>query len=94
MKQQVVRFSPHQNGKVFAVLTAVGSLVVLVPMVLLFSVLSPSSARPPFVMLLTMPLMYLVFGYLMVAIGCALYNFMFRYVGGFEFQVETEVDPS
>lgn len=28
MKQQIARFSPHQNGKVFAVLMAVGSLVI------------------------------------------------------------------
>ena len=92
MKQQVVRFSPHQNGKVFAVLSAVGSLVFLVPMFLLFSIIAPSQARPPFVMLLTMPLIYLVLGYVMVAIGCALYNFMFRYVGGIEFEFETEIE--
>lgn len=94
MKQQVVRFSPHQNGKVFAVLSAVGSLVILVPMFLLFSVIAPSQARASLVMLLTMPLMYLVLGYAMVAIACALYNFMFRYVGGIEFEFETEVDRS
>ena len=92
MKQQVVRFSPHQNGKVFAVLSAVGSLVFLVPMFLLFSIIAPSQARPPFVMLLTMPLIYLVLGYVMVAIGCALYNVMFRYVGGIEFEFETEAE--
>jgi len=28
----------------------------------------------------------------MVAIGCALYNFMFRHIGGIEFEFESEVD--
>jgi len=32
MKKQIVRFSPHQNAKVSAILMAVGSLVFLVPM--------------------------------------------------------------
>ena len=32
MKQQISRFSPHQNGKVVAVLMAVVSLIILIPM--------------------------------------------------------------
>jgi hypothetical protein len=37
-------------------------------------------------MMLMMPIFYLVFGYVMVAIGCAVYNFMFKYIGGIEFE--------
>ncbi len=92
MKQQVVRLSPHQNGKVVAVLTAVGSLVFLVPMFLIFAVVAPMQVRPPFVMLLMMPLMYLAFGYVMVAIGCVIYNFMYAHIGGIEFELTREVD--
>ncbi|HVB48261.1 MAG TPA: hypothetical protein VNF69_07710 [Burkholderiales bacterium] len=32
-----------------------------------------------------MPVIYLVLGYVMVAIGCLIYNFMFKYIGGIEF---------
>ncbi len=32
-----------------------------------------------------MPLFYLVFGYIMVAVGCSFYNLMVPYVGGIEF---------
>jgi len=32
------------------------------------------------------PFIYLIFGYISVAIGCALYNVMFKYIGGFEFE--------
>lgn len=92
MKQQVVRLSPHQNGKVFAVLMAIGSLVLLIPMFLIYAVVAPSQVRPPFVMLLMMPLMYLAFGYVMVAIGCALYNFMYAHIGGIEFELGSDVD--
>ena len=32
MSQQVARLSPHQNGKVFAVLMAVTSLIFILPL--------------------------------------------------------------
>ena len=44
MKQQVARFSPHQNGKVFAVLVAVTSLIFLVPFLLFVRFLPVISA--------------------------------------------------
>lgn len=86
MKQQVARFSPHQNGKVFAVLMAVSSLVFIVPFGLFAMVSAPEGARGPMSMFLVMPFIYLVFGYISVAIGCAVYNFMFKYIGGIEFE--------
>lgn len=86
MKQQISSFSPHQNGKVFAVLMAVGSLVFLIPMFLFFMAAAPAGTRPPLLMLLFLPVMYLVMGYVMVAIGCAAYNFMFKHIGGIEFE--------
>lgn len=86
MKQQVARLSAHQNGKVFAVLAAVGSLVFLVPFFLVFAASAPAHARPPLFMFLAMPLLYLVFGYVMVAASCAIYNAMFKYIGGIEFE--------
>lgn len=94
MKHQVARFSPHQNAKVVAILMAVGSLVVLVPMFAMFAAITPATSRPPLVMLLMMPLMYLVLGYVMVAIGCALYNSMYRHIGGIEFELATDVEQA
>jgi heme A synthase len=91
MKQQVARLSPHQNGKVFAVLAAVGSLVFLVPFFLFFIASAPQDARPPMLALLAMPFFYLIFGYVMVAVSCFVYNLMFKYIGGFEFE-STESD--
>jgi hypothetical protein len=86
MKQQVARFSPHQNGKVFAILMAVGSLIFLVPFTLVAFFAAPKEAGPPMFMFLVFPVLYLVFGYVMVAVSCALYNYMFKYVGGIEFE--------
>ena len=88
MKRQVSRLSPHQNGKVFGVLMALSSLVLMVPLTLVMSATAPESARPPMFMLLLMPVIYLVFGYISVAIGCAIYNAMYKVVGGIEYETD------
>lgn len=90
MKIQIARVSPHQNAKVFGVLMAVMSFVFIVPMLLLYLAFGPTEVNgeppPSPILALVFPLLYLVFGYLVVAIGSALYNFLFRYVGGIEFE--------
>lgn len=90
MKIQIRRFSPHQNAKVISILMAVSSLVLFVPLYLLFVLVPPEDgqARPPVYMLLVFPLVYLVMGYVMVAIACAIYNLVARYTGGIEYDTE------
>lgn len=86
MKQQIARFSPHQNGKVIAILMAVGALIFMVPFMLLAVASAPAEARPPLLFFLGMPVLYLVMGYVMVALGCLLYNFLYKRIGGIEFE--------
>jgi hypothetical protein len=90
MKQQVARLSPHQNAKVFAVLMATGSVVFFIPFFLFFYAVAPADDQPPLLLLLLMPVLYLVVGYISVALGCAFYNFMYRYIGGIEFEAKGE----
>ena len=93
MKIQVSRLSPHQNGKVFGVLMAIATLIFAVPMFFMLLYMpvgvdaqgNPIEAPPAWLVIL-FPLLYLVMGYVMVAIGCWLYNLMFRYIGGIEFE--------
>lgn len=96
MKKQIKRLSPQQNGKVFGVLMAVGSLVFLVPMFLVMLFVVPDVdqyGNPvifPRILVIVFPVFYLVFGYLAIAIGSALYNFLFKFIGGFEFETKDE----
>jgi hypothetical protein len=96
MKQQIKQLSPHQNGKVFGVLMAVSSLVFILPLALLMTLSAPqvdqhgNPVNFPTFMLVLMPVFYLVFGYLSVAIGCAIYNFIAKYIGGIEFVLEEQ----
>ncbi|HYS56993.1 MAG TPA: hypothetical protein VEM34_02510 [Burkholderiales bacterium] len=97
MKTQIARFSPHQNAKVFAVLMALASLLFAVPMFIIFLYMpSGIDARgnpvnpPPAFIALMFPLIYLVMGYVMVAVGCWFYNLMFKYVGGIEYETREQ----
>lgn len=44
----------------------------------------------PKVLVALFPVLYFVFGYIATAIGCAIYNLLFKYIGGFEFEVQSE----
>ena len=90
MKKQVSRLSPHQNGKVVAVLLASISIIILIPFLIFVNVTLPVNARLPWSYILVAPGIYLTIGYLMIALGCVIYNFMFEYIGGIEFEVRTE----
>jgi hypothetical protein len=84
MKQQISRLSPHQNAKVAAVLMAVTSLILLVPLFLLGSVFGANQA--PIWMIIIFPVIYLVVGYIFTVIACALYNVIVPMTGGIEYE--------
>lgn len=94
MKTQIKRLSPHQNAKVFSILMAISSLFFLIPMFMFMSLSMPpvdAHGNPvnfPLFTLLIMPIFYLVFGYLFVALGCLIYNFLVKFIGGIEFELE------
>ena len=88
MKQQIARLSPHQNAKVAAVVWAVISLIIVVPLALIPLLVSPQAHGSPFAgyFFLIMPVVYLVFGYIFTVFACWIYNFLVQYIGGFEYE--------
>lgn len=97
MKVQISRLSPHQNAKVFAILMAFGSLLFIVPMALMTTFIAPgvdahgNPVDPPSIaFFMAFPFIYLVVGYLMTVVGCTLYNVMFKYLGGIEYEARDE----
>jgi hypothetical protein len=90
MKQQRVRIPLHQNAKVQAIIMAINALIILIPMFLMaYFTAAPQGRQGAFILLL-MPIVYLALGYIVVAIGCAIYNFLFKYIGGIEFESSTD----
>jgi hypothetical protein len=87
MKQQISRLSPHQNGKVFGIMMALVSLVIMIPFTLMYAVFAPNTAnQPSFFMLLLLPVIYLIVGYVATVLGSAFYNLVYRFVGGIEYE--------
>lgn len=89
MKTRITRLSPRQNAKVFAVLMAVTSLVFVVPFMFIASAMGPKGSGFPTFMLLVLPVLYLVFGYIFTAIGCWVYNVLAGFTGGVEFETQS-----
>jgi ABC-type multidrug transport system fused ATPase/permease subunit len=98
MKKQIKRLSPHQNGKVFGVLMAVATLPMFIPMILMMSFAIPnvdSNGNPidsPMFMFLIFPFIYVIFGYISVALTCLVYNFLQKFIGGFEYETNEKVE--
>ncbi|MBX3623328.1 MAG: hypothetical protein KF891_25440 [Rhizobacter sp.] len=88
VRHQIRRLSPHQNAKVSAVMMAIVSLVFILPFGLIASAFGPSGSGIGMGMLIAAPLIYLVVGYVMTIIGCAVYNFVSKLVGGIEYEAE------
>ena len=86
MKQQISRLSPHQNGKVAGVLSAVASLIVAVPLFLLASLSGAGAQGMPLWAILILPVFYLIVTYIMTVIICALYNVLAPMTGGIEYE--------
>ncbi len=93
MKKQIARLSPHQNGKVFGIMMAVSSLPIAILSLIMFGLFAPKGLSPenekslPVIMFAVFPFVYLIMGYLFVVIGCFIYNVLYKYFGGFEFEV-------
>jgi len=96
MKKQIKRISPHQNAKVFAILMAVSSLIFVLPffVIILFSAPAVDQHGNPVTfqkyIFLLFPFFYLVIGYLSTAMGCAIYNYLFKFIGGFEYELNSD----
>jgi hypothetical protein len=88
MKKQITRLSPHQNARLVAVLMAFSSLFFVFPILLILSQFAPARGHqgPPVLVFWVMPILYLVMGYITVFVGCLIYNFLAKCLGGIEYE--------
>ena len=96
----IKKFGVLQTAKVIAMLYVIGSAIFFVPLSLVVMAAKNSpvlssglqktlgSSSPIFVML--MPLIYGVFGFIVVAISCLLYNFIAPKIGGIAVEFDQE----
>jgi hypothetical protein len=85
MKKQILNITPLQTAKVMAALWFVISLPFILFMVMAMMAM-PDSTRAVFSgMMLFMPLMYAISGFIFTLIGAWVYNFLAKRIGGIEY---------
>lgn len=90
MVQRLSRFSIGQTAKVLGLLYGLMGLI-FVPFLLIATMLSPNDVGFGVGFALALPILYGLLGFVFTAIGCALYNWVARKVGGIEVSLDTEV---
>ena len=91
MKKQIKRISIMQTSKVVALIYPIFGLIHTAIGIWLI----PPSEGTNFIrtLLICMPIIIGIFGFVFTAIGCLLYNFVASKVGGIEFVLE-DVEPA
>lgn len=84
MLRRVMRVSPWQAGKFFAVLYFIMGLIFAIPFAL-FGSFSGQGFGIGFA--IALPFIYAIFGLIIVPIACLIFNFVANLVGGLEFTV-------
>lgn len=85
MKKQIRHVSVFQSAKVMAVLYFVISIPFVLIMAIPTVMMRQPGTGPGLFMLILMPFLYLVFGFLFSAFGAWIYNLVAARIGGFEF---------
>lgn len=90
MVQRLSRFSIGQTAKVLGLLYGLMGLI-FVPFLLIATMFSSGEESIGIGLALALPILYGLLGFVFTAIGCALYNWVARKVGGIELSLDTEV---
>lgn len=93
---RIKSFGVLQTAKLAAILYFISSAIFVIPIMLISFIAGSSSGIPGSgfgamfsgVFLIIMPILYGIFGFIFVAIGCLLYNVIAKFVGGIEIELE------
>lgn len=91
MRKRITRIAPFQLGKVFAVLYAIFSIPIALIMGIAAS-FAPSEQSMPLAMIVAIPVIYIVFGFLFTALAAWIYNVVAKWTGGVEYVAEEVTD--
>jgi hypothetical protein len=88
MIRNVMRISPWQAGKFFAVLYFIMGLIFAIPLALFSSAL-PEEASGGFGVgfAIAVPFIYAICGLIFVPLACLIFNFVAKLVGGLQFEI-------
>lgn len=91
-KRKVKRIGVFQTSLIAAIIYFFLALIIVVPMMLIMGFAGGFSDIPGFafggVLMIFMPILYAVIGFLMTALMCWMYNVIAKRIGGIEIEVE------
>jgi len=91
MVQRLSRFSVAQTAKVVGLLYGLLGLI-FVPFALIGAMFSGNGDGFGIGFVIAFPILYGVIGFVFTAIGCALYNWVARRIGGIEISLDAAVE--
>lgn len=95
-KRRVKHIGVFQTSLISAIIFFFLSLIMVVPIMLIMSIAGGLSDNMGFafggLLMIFMPIMYAIMGFLMTALWCWIYNMVAKRVGGIEIEVEVIED--
>jgi transmembrane protein DUF3566 len=91
MRKRISRIAPIQLGKVAAVLYGILSIPI-VTIVAIGSLFGKRHEAMSLAFTVGLPVLYIVFGFVFMALGALIYNLTAKWVGGIEFTTEEVAD--
>lgn len=89
MKKRIKRFSVIQTAKLLAALYFVGTAIFMIPFGLIMMAVGGQNSMPfGGLMVLILPVIYGIMGFVFVAVSCLLYNLVASKIGGVEVEIE------
>jgi hypothetical protein len=94
MSKQVIRIAPWQAGKLFALIYFVLSFFLVIPLALVGSLAPRNAPGPHFsvAFFVILPFLYALGALIFVPIGCWIYNWAAKLVGGLEVSITDRLD--
>ncbi len=86
MKLKIKKIEPLRAGYILGVVYALLSLFVIVPITLISQIFNPNSMG--IIMVIILPIIYGILGFLGGLIMSALYNLVSKWIGGLEIETE------
>lgn len=88
------KIAPWQTAKTIALVYFLFGIVLAIPLGLLSSLVPtpPGETQPGIIFFLCLPFLYALAALIFVPIGCWIYNFSARHVGGIEVVVDSRSD--
>jgi ABC-type multidrug transport system fused ATPase/permease subunit len=93
MPKSITYIAPHKTALTVSLVFALCSLLFVVPMAIFFSLMpatdqmgNPVNTSSFLYMMLIMPILYFVFGYIFTGIAAWIYNHVSKFTGGIKYE--------